>query len=228
MPKRPTGERTSRRIRRGGGRLAGRALLTRLLRLLPPSPRRAGYLEGSGFKYEKCKVVAEIGCNHMGKMEIAKELMRLAKDCGATYAKFQKRCNKELLTEEQYNKPHPVPANAYGATYGAHREFLEFTKEQHMELHKYGKEIGIEWATSVWDVTSAREMIEIPCDFLKVRARARCPVGPAERVALSRSRRRGRRTHSRSRRCRRRATTTSRCSRCCATTSRARCTCPRA
>lgn len=83
-------------------------------------------------------------------------------------AKFQKRTPKELLTEEQYNKPHPVPHNAYGSTYGAHREFLEFSKEQHLELWKYGKEIGVEWATSVWDVTSAREMITIPCDYLKV------------------------------------------------------------
>jgi len=123
---------------------------------------------GSDFKYEPCKVVAEIGCNHMGSMEIAKELMKLAQECGSTYAKFQKRCPKELLTPEQYNKPHPVPANAYGATYGAHREFLEFTLEQHKELWEYGNEIGIAWATSTWDVTSAREMAQIPCDFLKV------------------------------------------------------------
>ena len=122
----------------------------------------------SSKKYEPCKVVAEIGCNHMGSMEIAKELMKLAKEAGATYAKFQKRCSKELLTEEQYNEPHPVPHNAYGQTYGAHREFLEFDVEQHRELWNYGKEIGIEWATSVWDVTSAREMIQIPCDYLKV------------------------------------------------------------
>jgi len=104
----------------------------------------------------------------MGSLEIAKELMKLAKEAGATYAKFQKRTPKELLTEEQYNKPHPVPHNSYGATYGAHREFLEFDKEQHMQLWAYGKEIGVEWATSVWDVTSAREMIQIPCDYLKV------------------------------------------------------------
>ena len=61
-----------------------------------------------------------------------------------------------------------MPANAYGATYGAHREFLEFSLEQHKELYEYGKKIGIGWATSVWDVTSAKEMIQIPCDFLKV------------------------------------------------------------
>jgi len=125
-------------------------------------------LEGSKTKYAPCKVVAEIGCNHMGQLDIAKELMRLAAHAGASYAKFQKRCPRELLTQEQYDKPHPVPHNSYGATYGAHREFLEFSKEQHKELHAYGKEIGIAWATSVWDVTSAREMCEIPCEFLKV------------------------------------------------------------
>merc|ERR1712060_235688 len=74
---------------------------------------------GEKFQYAPCKTVAEIGCNHMGSMEIAKELMKLAKECGATYAKFQKRCPKELLTDEQYNKPHPNPANSYGDTYGA-------------------------------------------------------------------------------------------------------------
>ena len=54
------------------------------------------------FKYEACKVVAEIGCNHMGSLETAKELMLLAKKAGAHYAKFQKRCPKELLTEDQF------------------------------------------------------------------------------------------------------------------------------
>ena len=104
-----------------------------------PSTKRPAETLGKEFKYEPCKVVAEIGCNHMGSMDIAKELMKLAMECGSTYAKFQKRCPKELLTPEQYNKPHPVPANAYGATYGAHREFLEFSLEQHKELYEYGK-----------------------------------------------------------------------------------------
>ena len=78
------------------------------------------------FNYEKPKIIAEIGCNHMGNIEIAKELIDLAKDSGVKYVKFQKRNNKELLTEEQYMAPHPNPHNSYGDTYGAHREFLEF------------------------------------------------------------------------------------------------------
>jgi sialic acid synthase len=120
------------------------------------------------FKYQAPKVISEIGCNHMGQFEIAKELIKLSKDCDAQYAKFQKRTNKELLTEAQYNAPHPNPYNSYGDTYGAHREFLEFTVDQHAELKKYAESIGIGYATSVWDNTSAEEIISLNPDFIKV------------------------------------------------------------
>jgi len=119
-------------------------------------------------KYQPAKVIAEIGCNYMGDFEIAKELIRLAKQCDADYAKFQKRNSKELLTEEQYNAPHPVPYNSYGATYGEHREFLELDIEQHAELKKYCESIGIGYATSVWDMTSAYEVMGLNPDFIKI------------------------------------------------------------
>lgn len=118
--------------------------------------------------YTKPKVISEIGCNHMGQMEIAKELIKLSKDCGADVAKFQKRNNIELLTEEQYNAPHPNPYNSYGDTYGAHREYLEFTLEQHAELKKYAESIGIEYSTSVWDTTSAKEISSLNPILIKV------------------------------------------------------------
>merc|ERR1712050_775983 len=87
---------------------------------------------------EPC-TIAEIGCNHKGELEVAKELLTLAKECGATCGKFQKRTPKELLTPEQYNAPHPNPANAYGDTYGAHREALELSLEGHKELQEHCK-----------------------------------------------------------------------------------------
>ena len=120
------------------------------------------------FNYKKPKVVAEIGCNHMGKMDIAKELIDLAKQSGAEYVKFQKRNNKELLTEEQYNATHPVPGNSYGDTYGEHREYLEFNVEQNKELKEYCDAINIVYSTSVWDVASAKEMVTFNPEFLKV------------------------------------------------------------
>jgi sialic acid synthase len=124
--------------------------------------------KGFNFKYKKPKTVAEIGCNHKGEFNIAKELIDLAKECKADYAKFQKRNNKELLSKDQYEAPHPNPANSYGDTYGEHREYLEFSVEQHADLKKYCEQIGIGYATSVWDVTSAREIISIQPDYIKV------------------------------------------------------------
>ena len=115
------------------------------------------------------KVIAEIGCNHKGEMEIARELIMTASIfCKADVVKFQKRCSKELLTEEQYNTPHPNPMHAYGETYGAHREFLEFDLDQHRQLATWCKEFGIEYSTSVWDVTSAKEITELQPGLIKI------------------------------------------------------------
>ncbi len=119
--------------------------------------------------YKKPYVIAEAGCNHMGQMEIARELINTAAIyCKADAIKFQKRCNKELLTPEQYNAPHPNPVNSYGKTYGEHREYLEFTVEQHAQLKKWCEEVGITYSTSVWDLTSAKEIASLNPEFIKI------------------------------------------------------------
>lgn len=119
--------------------------------------------------YKKPYVIAEIGCNHKGDMAIAKELIKIASIfCNVDAVKFQKRNNVELLTEEQYNAPHPNASNSYGATYGAHREYLEFNVEQHAELKRYCEEIGIVYSTSVWDSTSAKEIASLNPTFIKI------------------------------------------------------------
>lgn len=115
------------------------------------------------------KIIAEIGCNHKGDMEIAHEMIRTAATyCKADVVKFQKRCNHELLSLEEYNAPHPNPANSYGSTYGEHREFLEFDLEQHRQLQQWCKEEGIEYSTSVWDLTSAREIASLNPSMIKI------------------------------------------------------------
>ena len=93
--------------------------------------------------YKKPIVVAEIGCNHMGQLDIAYELIKLAKESGANYAKFQKRNNKELLSLDEYNAPHPNPVNSYGSTYGEHREKLEFDIDTHYKLKDYCEKLSI-------------------------------------------------------------------------------------
>ena len=120
-------------------------------------------------EFKKPYVIAEAGCNHMGQMEIAREMINTAAIfCKVDAIKFQKRCPKELLTPEQYNAPHPHPYNSYGATYGAHREFLEFTVEQHAQLKKWCEEVGITYSTSVWDMTSAKEIASLEPKFIKI------------------------------------------------------------
>ncbi len=117
----------------------------------------------------KESVVAEIGCNHKGDMDIAKEMIKVAAQfCRADVAKFQKRNPRELLTEAEYNSPHPEPYHAYGETYGEHREFLEFSKDQHQELKECCEEWNIIYSASVWDMTSAKEITSLNPKYIKV------------------------------------------------------------
>ena len=114
-------------------------------------------------------VVAEIGCNHKGDIEIAREMIGIA----ATFAKcdfvkFQKRSNRELLTSEEYNARHPNPQHSYGNSYGEHREFLEFDVDQHRLLQKWCEEFGIGYSTSVWDLTSAKEIAGLNPELIKI------------------------------------------------------------
>jgi N-acetylneuraminate synthase len=132
------------------------------------SPQAAQKRKMASDTYRRPKVIAEIGCNHKGEIEIAKELLSLAKACGADVGKFQKRCPKELLTSEQYSAPHPNEKHSYGATYGEHREYLELSLDDHRELQAFCQKIGIEYSASVWDTTSAKEIVSLNPKLIKV------------------------------------------------------------
>lgn len=106
----------------------------------------------------------------MGQMDIARDLIVTASSfCKADAIKFQKRCPKELLEDPaQYNAPHPNPSNSYGDTYGAHREFLEFDVEQHAQLKAWCEEVGIIYSSSVWNLTSAKEIVSLNPQLIKI------------------------------------------------------------
>jgi len=115
------------------------------------------------------RLIAEIGCNHMGQMDIAHEMIKIAAQfCKVDAVKFQKRTNRELLTPEEYEAPHPNPAHSYGSTYGEHREFLEFDLQQHRQLKLWCEEWGVEYSTSVWDLTAAKEIATLKPKMLKI------------------------------------------------------------
>jgi len=112
-------------------------------------------------------IIAEIGQNHQGEVEVAKELIRQAKLCGADAVKSQKRDIATMLTPEEHARPYSSP-HAFARTYGAHRERLELSKESYKELKAFADGLGIGFFSSPWDVPSAQLLEEIGMPFYKV------------------------------------------------------------
>jgi sialic acid synthase len=118
--------------------------------------------------YKNPNIAAEICCNHQGNIEIAKQMIKVAADGNLTVAKFQKRNTKEFLTKKQFNAPHPNKMHSFGEPYGVHREFLEFSINQHKELKDYAESVGIMYSSSTFDVSSAKEIITLNPEYIKV------------------------------------------------------------
>ena len=112
-------------------------------------------------------VIAEIGHNHQGSLEQCKRLFRRAKDCGADAVKLQKRDNKALFSTKQYNSLYDNP-NSYGATYGEHREFLEFGYEEHRELKEYAESLEITFFSTPFDFNSADFLEDMDLPLYKI------------------------------------------------------------
>jgi len=114
-----------------------------------------------------CFVIAEIGHNHQGSLDTAKEMFKVAKECGADAVKLQKRDNRELYTKAGYDKPYENP-NSYGETYGEHREFLEFGLEEFQVLQDYAKEIGVTMFATAFDFNSADFLAKLDMPAFKL------------------------------------------------------------
>jgi len=114
-----------------------------------------------------CYVIAEIGHNHQGSVDQCKKLFKTAKAAGADAVKLQKRNNRALFTREMYDSPYNSE-NAYAPTYGAHREFLEFGKDEYQELKKYAKELGITFFSTAFDFPSADFLEELAPPAYKI------------------------------------------------------------
>jgi sialic acid synthase len=115
---------------------------------------------------EPAYVIAEIGHNHQGELEKAKELIHAAQECGVDAVKFQKRDNRRLFTRAFYDSPYDNE-NSFGATYGEHREALELGRSEWFELSRYSHEEGVAFIAAAFDEPSADFLGELGVDAFK-------------------------------------------------------------
>jgi len=111
------------------------------------------------------EVVAEVGINHNGSLDIAKKLIDVSCAAGISYVKFQKRTVALVYTEEELAKPRESP---WGTTVRDQKEGLEFSGKDYIEIDGYCKQKGIQWFASPWDMESASLMGAFDIPFIKI------------------------------------------------------------
>jgi N-acetylneuraminate synthase len=111
---------------------------------------------------QPCYVVAEIGINHNGNIDLAKRLISVAVAAGCDAVKFQKRTVEVVYTAEELAKPRENP---FGTTNGDLKRALEFGVEDYEEIDAYCKAVKIPWLVSCWDEQSVDLMkrFDLPC-----------------------------------------------------------------
>lgn len=125
---------------------------------------RSGRIIGSG---QPCFVVAEIGNNHQGELEVASRMVEEAARAGADGVKFQKRNTEALLTRAGREAAYTGP-NSFGPTYGEHRDALELSAADLGVLKKQAEDLGLVFFASAWDEPSLDEMLSLEPELLKI------------------------------------------------------------
>ena len=110
-------------------------------------------------------IITEIGINHNGDLDIAKQLIDVAKDAGSDAVKFQKRTIDLVYSEEMLNSPRESP---WGKTQRAQKEGLEFGLQEYKEIDVYCKQRGIEWFASAWDMESQKFLRQFNLKYNKI------------------------------------------------------------
>ena len=114
-----------------------------------------------------CFVIAEIGHNHQGSVERARELVRAAHEAGVDAVKLQKRDNRRLYTRALYDSPYDNE-NSFGPTYGAHREALELDRDAYVTLRDEARSLGLVFFATAFDEPSADLLAELGAPAFKI------------------------------------------------------------
>jgi N-acetylneuraminate synthase len=110
-------------------------------------------------------IIAEIGINHNGDLEIAKQLIEMAKNAGCDAVKFQKRSIDIVYSPEVLDTPRESP---WGTTTREQKIGLEFGLSEYREIDKFCKEKRIEWFASAWDLESQKFLRQFNCKYNKI------------------------------------------------------------
>lgn len=117
-------------------------------------------------KDDEVYMIAEIGINHNGDLQVAKRLIDAAFACGWNCVKFQKRTPELCVPEHQKLQPKDTPWGKM--TYLDYKKRIEFDKEEYDYIDKYCKEKPIEWSASVWDIPSLEFLMQYDVPFIKI------------------------------------------------------------
>lgn len=128
----------------------------------------------------KTYIIAEIGINHNGDMEIAKKLIDVAVIAGCQAVKFQKRTINKVYSQELLDAPRISP---WGTTQRAQKEGLEFGVEEYKIIANYCESKGIEWFASAWDTESQVFLSEFNLKYNKVASAMLCNLDLLNSIA---------------------------------------------
>lgn len=135
--------------------------------MAPHAHRRMQILGTDISDESKAFVIAEIGHNHQGNIDICKQMFKAAAESGVSAVKLQKRNNKDLFTKEFYDSPYNSE-NAFGVTYGEHRDALEFGPETYRDLQNYANSLGVIFFATAFDFTSVDILKSLGVPLIKI------------------------------------------------------------
>ena len=110
-------------------------------------------------------IISEIGINHNGDINLAKDLITESKNCGVDAVKFQKRDINVVYSKELLDQPRESP---WGKTQREQKQGLEFNKEDYLEIDNYCKKMNIQWFASAWDLKSQLFLRQFNCKYNKI------------------------------------------------------------
>ena len=113
----------------------------------------------------RCYIIAEIGINHNGQLDTAKQLINMAKEAECDAVKFQKRTVEVVYSPDELARPRENP---FGPTNGDLKRGLEFGKSEYDEIDRYCKEVGIEWFASPWDEGAVDFLMQYDIPYIKI------------------------------------------------------------